>query len=337
MDETLNRRLQIGAASVVVISYFMPWMSIMSPLGTVQLKGLYIDYSWGLLLLSLIHIAAQLALPNREALGIPEAGQKYLTLIHSYIPVVIFAFVAWQGSWFALNVHRVMDGTVFGTEIGVGVKAGLDYGYWLALCGSILLMGAVGMSVKQMPRFVFAAVSIVIITVFVAFVLTRSDKKAATATALPMSPATAAGSDTSVSAAPDFDFSPYIQTLSVKARALDKNYEASRYSDEIVITPIFRNTSPKAIVGVRGRISVIDGFGREVHSFGFRDDDKLAAGAESKHGGGYAFEHNQFENDDPYSKMYALVSANTAKFAVKITNVAFDDGSVVPPTDSANK
>jgi len=82
-------------------------------------------------------------------------------------------------------------------------------------------------------------------------------------------------------------------------------------------------------VGLRGYLSVIDGFGKEVYGFTFRDDDKILPGHDSGRGG-YSFEENQFEDDDPYHKMVPLIDAGTAKYAARITRIAFEDGTVLP-------
>jgi hypothetical protein len=331
MDEKLNRRLQLAGSAAVAVSYFLPWASIMSPMGSIQLKGLYIDYSWALLVVALAHIAIQFAAANREAFGIPESALKYTTAAHRILPFTLAGFVAWQGAWFAFNVRRSTGATLFGTEIGSMVKAGLDYGYWLGACGALLLVVMVAVSAKQFVKYGVALVGIVAITVGVSFGMTRLDKRNSTIVAGGVSTVTpTTDPSNSQSTAPEFDSSPYLQTVSVKARVYGKDYDASRYRPEIVITPKFRNVSGKMIVGIRGRIAVVDAFGRDVFSFGFRDDDKLAAGTESPGRGGYTFEDNEFEDDDAFSKMYPLVSADNAKYTVKITELAFSDGTILP-------
>jgi hypothetical protein len=345
MDEKLNRRLQYGAAGAVALSYFLPWASIMSPLGSIQFKGLYIDYAWVLLILAITHLALQFATRNRDALGLPENVEPYVITLHRIVPLLIFAFIVWQGARFSFSIRKPMGATLFGTEIGASVRAGLDYGFWLAAASSVLLIVVVSASAKQFPRFMVALLGIFVIAVGVAFGITwNSTHKQTTLGASPSGIAAQAGSPASsggttgesesTASSPEVDFSQTLQTVGVKARVLGKDYEASRYSAEIVITPAFRNLSSKTIVGIRGRIAVLDAFGHEAYSFGFKDDDKLASGAESRHAGGYTFEHNQFDDDDPYSKMYPLVSADNAKYSVKITAVAFADGTVLPANSS---
>lgn len=345
MDELLNRRLQYGAAGAVALSYFLPWASIMSPLGSIEFKGLYIDYAWALLFLAIAHLALQFASRNGDALGLPENAEPYVRATHRIVPLLIFAFIVWQGAWFSFSVRKPMGATLFGSEIGASAKAGLDYGFWLAAVGSVLLIVAVSASAKQFPRFMSALLGIFVIAVGVAFGITwNSTHKQTTLGASPSAIAAQAASPASIGAttaesgtqSPEVDFSQTIQTVAVKARMLGKDYEASRYNSEIVITPTFHNLTSKTIVGIRGRIAVLDAFGHEAYSFGFKDDDKLAAGAESRHAGGYTFEHNQFEDDDPYSKMYPLVSADNAKYSVKLTAIAFSDGSIFPASSSGN-
>jgi hypothetical protein len=129
--------------------------------------------------------------------------------------------------------------------------------------------------------------------------------------------------------ASDFDSSPYVQVTSITARQFPKDYELSRYSNSIEMFPVFKNVGSKTLVGLRGRLSMIDGFGKEVYAFTFRDDDKILPGHDSG-GGGYSFEENQFLSDDPYHKMIPLIEAGTAKYAARITQLAFEDGTVLP-------
>jgi hypothetical protein len=75
-------------------------------------------------------------------------------------------------------------------------------------------------------------------------------------------------------------------------------------------------------------VFLLDGFGREVDSFNFKDSEKLAAGSHTA--GGYQYEDNQFIHDEHYDKFAPVVSGGTAKYRVKIKEVAFDDGSILP-------
>jgi hypothetical protein len=128
---------------------------------------------------------------------------------------------------------------------------------------------------------------------------------------------------------PNLDSSPYVQLTSISATRLAKDYEASRYSDSVVISPVFKNVGSRTIVGLRGYLSVLDAFGNEVYGFNFRNDDKILPGHDSGPGG-YSFEENQFDEEDPYHKMVPLIDAGTAKYTTRITQIAFDDGSVLP-------
>jgi hypothetical protein len=74
---------------------------------------------------------------------------------------------------------------------------------------------------------------------------------------------------------PIFDFKPYVAVLSVTGEAHEKNIEAERFNDSVSIHLKFQNLTDKMIIGLRGRVSVLDGFGKEVYSFGFRDDDRI--------------------------------------------------------------
>jgi hypothetical protein len=77
-------------------------------------------------------------------------------------------------------------------------------------------------------------------------------------------------------------------------------------------------------------VTVVDGFDREVDSFNFKDDERLASGASTS--GGFSFEDNPFLKDELYDKVSPLVAGHTAKYRVVVHEVAFDDGSTLPST-----
>jgi hypothetical protein len=52
----------------------------------------------------------------------------------------------------------------------------------------------------------------------------------------------------------------------------------------------FRNLTDKTITGLRGRVTVLDGFGKAVYSFSFCDDDKILPKSEEG-SGAYNFDH----------------------------------------------
>ena len=68
---------------------------------------------------------------------------------------------------------------------------------------------------------------------------------------------------------------------------------------------------------------LLDGFGRDVDSFNFKDADKLATGSHTA--GGYQYEDNQFIDEERYDKFAPVVSGGTAKYRVRIKEVAFED------------
>ena len=149
------------------------------------------------------------------------------------------------------------------------VKAGLDYGYWIGACGAVLLIASVGMVSKHVRLFVGYAAVVAIAAAGLAFGFSRTGKQVQqTATMVSpegsanLSGASADASPPTNSTEPDFDYSPYVQLASISARRLAKDYEASRYSNSVVISPVFRNVGSNTIVGLQGRLSVIDGFGK---------------------------------------------------------------------------
>ncbi len=337
MDDRLLRRGQAVGALLIGVAYFLPWASIMSPLGSVELRGLYVDYAWILLILAILHLLLQFARLNRDALGLPDSSLRYMEPVWRLMPFVFVAFFAWYGASFGFNAHNASSGmhaTLFGTSVDSIVKAGLDYGYWIGACGAVLLIATIGLASKQVQLFVGSAAVVAIAMVGLAFGFSRPGKQVQQ-TAIKVSPDGSANQNgTSAeppapTTEPDFDSSPYIQLTSISARRLAKDYDASRYSNSVVISPVFKNVGSNTIVGLQGRLSVIDGFGKEVYGFNFRDDDKILPGHDSGRGG-YSFEENEFLSDDPYHKMVPLIEAGTAKYAARIAHIAFEDGSVLP-------
>jgi hypothetical protein len=339
MDEKLLRRVQAIGGILICVAYFLPWASIISPFGSVEFRGLYVDYAWILLVLAILHLLLQFARVNRDALGLPDSSLTYMEVAWRIIPFVFVAFFAWYGASFSFNAHFASSGkpaTLFGTSVDSIVKAGLDYGYWMGVCGAVLLIASVGLVRKQVQVFVGYATVVAIAASGLAFGFSRPGKRVEQTSIRVSSEASQGPSGASADApAPtnsieaDFDSSPYVQLASISAKRLPKDYEASRYSNSVVIFPVFRNVGTNTIVGLRGRLSVIDGFGKEVYGFNFRDDDKILPGHDSGRGG-YSFEENQFEDDDPYHKMVPLIDAGTAKYAARIAHIAFEDGTVLP-------
>ena len=254
------------------------------------------------------------------------------------LPFAILAFLALYGFDFAISLHSSSSEpvTLFGTQISSIVHAGLDYGYWVAILGAVVLTVSIGIARRQAPRFVAITAVIAAACLGFAFAFASHPKRveaksAPNAPAQSESPSTQSSSQSKADATPAFDSSPYVQVLSITARRFEKDYDANRYSDSIVITPVFKNVGQKTITGLRGHLSVLDGFGTEVYGFNFRADDKLFPGHDSSRMS-YSFEHNQFSDDDPYSKMAPLISGETAKYAARITQIAFSDGTVLPET-----
>ena len=228
MDERLLRRVQAISALLIGVAHFLPWASIMSPLGSVELRGLYVDYAWILLVLALSHLLLQFARLNRDALGLPDSSLKYMEAPWRLMPFVFVAFFAWYGASFGFNAHNASSGahaTLFGISVDPIVKAGLDYGYWVGACGAVVLIASVGLASKQVQVFVGSAAVVVIATIALAFRFSRPGKQVQQ-TAVRVSPEGSAGrSGTSAeppapTTEPDFDSSPYVQLTSISARRL---------------------------------------------------------------------------------------------------------------------
>lgn len=311
----------------------------MSRLGTVQFRGQFLDYSWILLVLSLSYLVLHFASSNAEGFGIPANALPKMQIAQLVTPLLLLGFMVWAGANFELGLRFNHLGDFSDLEnTGTKLHAGLDYGYWLGLLGSTALVAATALKIPKSRQFVAGIVGAVGLALIVAYVhnwpskvISASPVASASDTA-PSSGSSASSSGASTPAenglAP-FDSSPYVVLDSVLGKLRSKNYEDSRYSDSVEIRLRFKNRTDKTITGLRGRVEVLDAFGTSVFGFNFRDDDKILPKA-SEGSGGYSFDHNQFENDDPYSKMSPLISADTAKYRVIIDRVAFADGTIVP-------
>lgn len=332
MDEKLLGRTQAAGAALVCVSYFLPWASIVTPLGSIAVRGLYIDFAWVVLVLAMAHLSVQFAKLNSVALGLPPESTRTLNLVWKYAPLVFVAFFSWYAFGFLFRGGTAgAEGSIFGDASGPFAKAGLDYGFWIGVFGTVLTIVSVGSLAREVQRLgtvavlVAAVAGIVVVGLRMSGTLKESPG-VATANALSGSQ----GSDSASAPPPQdptIDASPYVTALKISGEVQPKDIEASRFSDSIVISPVFKNVSSKTIVGLQGRISMIDGFGNEVYGFKFRDDDKMRPGERSE--GGYKFDGNQFEDDDPYHKMLPLLNGGTAKYKWTISRIAFEDGSVV--------
>src|SRR5712664_298802 len=142
MDEKLARRVQAVGAILIGIAYFLPWASIMSPVGSIELRGLYVDYAWILMILAILHLFLQFARWNKDALGLPDSSLRYMEVASRTVPFVFIASFTWYGAQFGFNAHNASSGrqaTFFGTAVDSIAKASLDYGYWIGACGAVLL------------------------------------------------------------------------------------------------------------------------------------------------------------------------------------------------------
>lgn len=333
MDETLLRRGQALGGALICIAYFLPWASIISPLGSVEIRGLYVDYAWALLLLGIAHLLIQFARINYAALAIPDATLRHLDTAWSLIPFIFIAFFAWYGGSFLFHGSTGGQVNLFGISVDTTVRSGLDYGFWIGAIGAVLLALAVGFASERARPLATYGAGVALAAILVAFGLSKIGSNQATTNALSsltaaIAPLTPTPTPTATPTEPVFDFSPYVRMGDISGSQLPKDYEAHRFSDTVVISVAFRNVGNKTITGVQGRISMLDGFGKEVYGFAFRADDKIPPGEEKR--GGYTFEGNQFMEDDPYHKMLPLINGGTAKYSYKISHIAFEDGTVLP-------
>jgi prepilin-type processing-associated H-X9-DG protein len=305
-------------------------MSILTPFGSVEIKGQFLDYAWVLVVLSILFLLLIFASKNTENLGIrPELLSK-LSIAEGIIPFALFGFIVWAGANFEFLQRQRTLTALLGAGLTEYIHAGLDYGYWIAMvsvCSMLATLTIRGATIRQV---ITKSVVVLALAILVAFVMNRPTKRASTLAAgsapIGNSPTpTAAGTEER-----SFDSSPYVALVSANARIYEKNYQAERFSDSLRILLKFKNITQKEITGIKGRVEVLDGFSKPVFAFNFRDDGKIPAGSEEIRADEYSFEHNQFEDDDPYSMMYPLISAGIAKYRVTVSNIAFADGSVLP-------
>ena len=102
MDEKLLRRVQATGAILIGIAYFLPWASIMSPLGSVELRGLYVDYAWILLVLAILHLLLQFARVEQRCAGTARLlAEVYRVSLADYaLCLRCVLCVVWREFWF---------------------------------------------------------------------------------------------------------------------------------------------------------------------------------------------------------------------------------------------
>lgn len=331
MDEKLLNRLQAAGGILVCAAYFLPWASIMSPLGSIEVRGLYIDYAWVILILAVLHLLVQFARLNKTALGLPNEFSRGVDIVWLIVPFVFVAFFSWYGAGFVFrDTASGARASFLGVTVESTVRAGLDYGFWIGALGTLFSITGVGLISKRMKLIATYGAIVAVAVSALAFGLSMVGRGAQPS----LTPQAAFTAPLPSPAAPDtppeptFDASPYVVVTKVTGTQIPKDLDANRFADSIVISPVFKNVGTKTIVGIQGRISVLDGFGKEVYGFSFRDDDKIAPGASSN--ADYNFEGNQFEDDDPYHKMLPVISGGTVKYSSRVSRIAFDDGTVLP-------
>lgn len=331
MNTTLLNRLQALGSLLVCIAYFLPWASVLSPLGSFEIRGLYVDFAWAVLISAILHLLVQFARLNKAALGLPDEFSKGIDILWLGLPFVFVAFFAWYGAGFIFrSVANGSRATFFGVAIESTISAGLDYGFWIGTFGALLAIIGVGLISQRIKTIAAYGAVVVVIASALAFGLSLEDRGTEPQTAQ-QTPSSALSSNLAtpgVVSEPSLDASPYVTVTKITGTQLLKDPAANRFSDSIMISLGFKNIGKKTIVGLQGHISVLDGFGAEVYGFNFRADDRIAPGESSE--SDYNFDGNQFEDDDPYHKMLPVIGGGTVKYKSKIVHIAFDDGTVLP-------
>jgi hypothetical protein len=300
-------------------SFFLPWASV--GFGDLQLKGQYFDYSWVAILAAVLLFTIEIALANKQDLAIAEAWQPKMERVQNTLPFLHLSYVV-----------AVLVSVLFSDLHAIQM---VSYGYWLAILSALSLIWLLGARGNVLKKFLALAVIVTAATVGITYgwMHYQNTKAVSHPTGSDSGTSSSSGVDTgnaptSVPNPSALDATPYIKVTSVIGKTFEKNVEAERFSDSLEIVLGLQNISDKTITGIRGRVTVSDAFNKEAYSFTFKDDDKIAPQLNTH--AAYSFDHNQFEDDDPYSKMINTVQADTAKYQVQITNIAFSDGTTLP-------
>jgi len=109
---------------------------------------------------------------------------------------------------------------------------------------------------------------------------------------------------------------------------LPKDYEVQRYSPQLSVRFVIKNTTGKDIAGVRGSIVLQDIFGSPLKKLAVSADTTIPAG-QSVNFSDYVWDLNQFSNDDSH---LAATNLDKIKIAFSPQMIVFADGSkeVVP-------
>lgn len=133
--------------------------------------------------------------------------------------------------------------------------------------------------------------------------------------------ASAKPDSTSASASP-------VRLASARFTIQNENYEQKIFRPRVELRLSFANSSAKAVAALALEISIKDAFGDIILSDDTKLDINLRPGGTGTSPTFFIWEHNQFMNDDPYSKLMGPVAAGTAKADVAVKKVVYQDGSV---------
>jgi hypothetical protein len=174
MNEKLQRRVLQGCAVAIAVSYFLPWMSIMTPFGTVQLKGQFLDYAWTVLLLSILYMVVQFTVENADAFGVSPSIVPRLILVERIVPFLLLGFVLCAGANFELRRQAGNVSFLVGSDTSSEIRSGLDYGYWLSLFSATCLISTAALRVSRVRQFAAASAGVAAIAFMIAFATTRT-------------------------------------------------------------------------------------------------------------------------------------------------------------------
>lgn len=118
----LGKILGIVGGLIVIISMFLPWMTVSSNIESISLMGI--------LIIPFSTLALIFAILGLIFVAVGKKGLCIGALVMGILAIVMI------GISFAL-MQWIADMT---TIIGTGITSGVDYGVWLAMIGSIILI-----------------------------------------------------------------------------------------------------------------------------------------------------------------------------------------------------
>lgn len=122
-----------------------------------------------------------------------------------------------------------------------------------------------------------------------------------------------------------------IKFISAKQELKGQDFgrQSAPYKKHIRCFVRFQNVSDKTITGVIYKITYKDSFNKELISGSMQDSLSLKPGKTSVYNVFRYYEHNDYNTNSTYSKLWGSVNSKTLKIFVEIEAVSFKDGTVI--------